>query len=266
MIIEYLTSNHKEKWTFSEVVDKKIQINTSIWQIKKMAGKLKQIASLLTGIPIEKFEDQEFKKTELGPEWNNMTVREFLQKLGTDAMRNGLHEHVWANAFWSDYKEHIGYREGNYFNKCGVCGNQFTGDKRAVRCEKCSIFYPNWIITDVRFPNEAQSVKERDGLMIRVNRAPEKVQISHLGLFHRQKDGSYKRIDGKMIAQDTYFKSWSELKKRFNPAGFEMVIGEHPSETGLDDYNGFDYVVENDSTIEELIEKVREILIKEKII
>jgi len=39
------------------------------WEIKKWAGKLKQVASLLTGIPIEKFEDQEFKKTVLGPEW-----------------------------------------------------------------------------------------------------------------------------------------------------------------------------------------------------
>jgi hypothetical protein len=34
----------------------------SEWEIKKFAGKLKQVASLLTGIPIEKFEDQEFKK------------------------------------------------------------------------------------------------------------------------------------------------------------------------------------------------------------
>mgnify|MGYP002478018656 CR=1 FL=1 len=30
--------------------------------IKKFAGKLKQIASILTGIPVKKFEDQEFKK------------------------------------------------------------------------------------------------------------------------------------------------------------------------------------------------------------
>lgn len=34
----------------------------SNWQIKKFAGKLKEIASLLTGIPALKFEDQEFKK------------------------------------------------------------------------------------------------------------------------------------------------------------------------------------------------------------
>lgn len=33
----------------------------SEWEIKKFAGKLKDIASHLTGIDIEKFEDQEFK-------------------------------------------------------------------------------------------------------------------------------------------------------------------------------------------------------------
>ena len=42
------------------------------WKIKKFAGKLKQIASILTGISIEKFEDQEFKKTFLCEEWDKI--------------------------------------------------------------------------------------------------------------------------------------------------------------------------------------------------
>ena len=40
---------------------------------------------------------------------------------------------------------------------------------------------------------------------------------------------------------------------------------QHPSETALDDYQ-FDYVIDNNGTIEELIEKVKVILIKEKLI
>jgi dephospho-CoA kinase len=40
------------------------------YEVKKFAGKLKDIASILTGIPVEKFEDQEFKKTDLGKEWS----------------------------------------------------------------------------------------------------------------------------------------------------------------------------------------------------
>ena len=58
---------------------------------------------MMTGIPVEKFEDQEFKKTYLGSEWNNMQVRVFLQKLGTEAMRDGVHTNAWINALFADF-------------------------------------------------------------------------------------------------------------------------------------------------------------------
>lgn len=128
------------------------------WEIKKWAGKLKTIASLLTGIETEKFEDQEFKKTELGPEWNcnppgkigwvhrqPMTVRDFLQKLGTEGLRTGLHENTWVNALMTDY-------EGLY---------DMDTDRTT---------WPNWIITDTRFPNEAQAIKDAGGIVIRIDR------------------------------------------------------------------------------------------------
>jgi hypothetical protein len=137
----------------------------SEWVIKKWAGKLKQVASLLTGIPKHKFEDQEFKKTLLGPEWGTVTltplnsipvfadiefnslmsVRDFLQKLGTDGLRDGLHENVWVNALMADYKP-IDYNDD-------------------VQPEP-----PNWIITDMRFPNEFDAVKKRGGITIYVHR------------------------------------------------------------------------------------------------
>ena len=41
--------------------------------------------------------------------------------------------------------------------------------------------------------------------------------------------------------------------------------GEHYSETALDK-SEFDYIVDNDSDIESLIEKVKQILIKEKLL
>jgi hypothetical protein len=120
------------------------------WEIKKWAGKLKVIASILTGIPQEKFEDQEFKKTFLGPEWftwhpnsdrpEPMSVRDLLQKLGTDACRNGLHKNTWVNALMADYQP--------------------------VALEQPS----NWIITDTRFPNEALAIKDAGGIIIRVDR------------------------------------------------------------------------------------------------
>jgi hypothetical protein len=183
------------------------------WEIKKWAGKLKVVAAMLTGIPVEKFEDQEFKKTLLGPEWgevsyNNplnsiepfknipfnqlMTVREFLQKLGTNALRDGLHENVWVNALMSDY---IGMYD-------------LDTDKTT---------YPNWIITDTRFPNEAQAIKQANGIIIRVERPGVK------------------------------------------------PINDHPSEVSLDKWE-FDHVIENKGSVEDLAEKVKQILQTHKIL
>lgn len=105
--------------------------------IKKFAGKLKQVASLMTGVPVEKFEDQDFKASKMGEEWGGMTYREFLQKLGTDAIRHHVHENSWVNSAMAGYTE----------------------DK-------------NWIFTDCRFPNEAQVIKDKGGVIIRVNRYP----------------------------------------------------------------------------------------------
>lgn len=132
------------------------------WQVKKFAGKLKQIASLLTGVPVEKFEDPEFKKEFMPPEWDRvvegylgtksvvrMTYREFLQKLGTDAMRDRLHTNVWINALFADYKKKT---------------------HESPRVNSTYSDYPNWIITDVRFPNEAQAVLDRGGKLIRIER------------------------------------------------------------------------------------------------
>lgn len=138
------------------------------WRIVKFSGPLKKIASILTGIPEQKFEDQKFKESFLGKEWHTeigtpldvifddvqfmkmMSVREFLQKLGTDAVRQGLHPNAWVNAAMSGYKmEHKGY-DAN--------GSPIYEE-------------PNWIFTDCRFPNEAQAVKDRGGYVIRIDRS-----------------------------------------------------------------------------------------------
>lgn len=110
------------------------------WEVRKFAGKLKQVASLLTGVDTSKFEDQEFKKQWMSPDWG-MTYREFLQKLGTDAVRDGLHTNAWVNALMAEYDNHT--------------------------------VSPNWLITDVRFPNEAEAVERRGGLMVRTTRGIE---------------------------------------------------------------------------------------------
>ena len=170
--IEEICANYAE---YEELLDEQ-----SEWEIRKFAGKLKDIASHLTGIDIEKFEDQEFKKTNLGPEWDvpatvslvdgiinlsemrPMTVREFLQKLGTNALRNGLHDNVWVNALMADYTL-----------------TEYGDDEQG--------HYPNWIITDVRFPNEAQAIKDKKGVIIRIDKPgvdPINDHPSEIGLDH----------------------------------------------------------------------------------
>jgi hypothetical protein len=135
--IEELCANYKDnEWWIEE---------QSGWQVRKFAGKLKDIAGHLLNVDVEKLEDQEFKKTDLGPEWG-MTVRDFLQKLGTDAMRNGLHSDVWVNALMADY--------------------ECTPADRAPNGWDCD----DWIITDTRFPNEAKAIKDKGGIIIRVDR------------------------------------------------------------------------------------------------
>lgn len=126
----------------------------STYKIKKFAGKLKQVASMLTRIPIENFENQEFKETSLGPEWG-MTVRDLLQKLGTEGLRVGLHENTWVNALMADYQP-LDY-------------DQLTESE----------IYSNWIITDTRFINEAEAIKNREGIIIRIENKKNKSSQSH---------------------------------------------------------------------------------------
>jgi hypothetical protein len=209
-IIQYLTDelNKVNPKEFTEWVDG--GFHASDWKIKKFAGKLKLIASILTGATLEQLEDQDFKKQEMGPEWG-ITYRELLQKVGTEAMRNVIHENVWVNALFADYN---------------ATGYNYTGCENKVIQGEWE--YPNWIITDMRFPNEMEAVKAKGGITIRVNRP-------------------YSTTGGNGI-----------------PATFSQTQF-HPSETALDNHE-FDYVIDNNGTISDLIDKVKNILTQEKLI
>lgn len=245
-IIQGLTSSNITEGEIIEIVeDRLLRFNTT-WEIKKYAYKLKQIVSLLTGCTVEDLENQGFKQYKLGDDWDYRTnwdghkltpvmvteedrnflgvdriktysYRELLQKIGTEAMRDCIHQNIWVNALFADYKPTI-YRSEVSVRTAGYIDTEV---------------YPNWIITDTRFPNEAKAIKDRNGIVIRVNRK------------------SFKWIDA-----DDYENFTGKKVER---------IPEHPSETALDDYQ-FDYVIDNNGTIEELIEKVRKILQKERII
>lgn len=95
------------------------------------------------------------------------------------------------------------------------------GDIKLPELDVDKRVYPNWIITDVRFPNEVKAIKDKGGIVIRVDR-------------HNHPNEPYPST--------------------------------HESEIALDNYNNFDYYLINNGTIEDLIQKVRSILISQKII
>jgi hypothetical protein len=237
-IIQYLTLGEEFAKTNADVVaDLEYDgycANKSKFEIKKFAGKLKTIASLLTGIPVEMFENQEFKQKHMGLQWK-MTYREFLQKLGTEAMRDGLHTNVWVNALFADYHPTPNKSMDESFME------QFVTGSSTVRYQ-----FPNWIITDMRFPNEMEAVEEKEGITIRVVRYPKTVEQSR----------GPENVE--TIPFDPTNQKHMDLWK-----GDSSRL--HPSETALDDAK-FDYEIINDGTIEDLIEKVRALLIKENII
>jgi hypothetical protein len=193
MIISISGKIGSGKDTIAEIIKEKMP--EAGWEVKKFAGKLKEVATLLTSIPVDKFEDQSFKQTTLPSEWNDsngdpMTVRDLLQRLGTEAMRHGLHNNVWVNALFSDYKPMYNVK------------SPMTADTA-----------PNWIITDTRFPNEIDACVNRGAITILVQRD----SGNHVGT-------------------------------------------THASETALDDYNQWDYIVDNTGSVENLRRKVHEIL------
>ena len=140
---------------------------------KSFAFKLKKMGAYLTNTPEIWWFTQEGKQQYL-PKWD-MTIGEFQQKLGTEAMRDNIHPDGWVIALMSEYST-----------------------------------FDNWIVTDVRFPNEAEAIKKEGGTLIRI-----------------EGDPSNERKNS---------------KRDLN----------HPSETSLDDYDGFDYKIVNAPPIETL--------------
>ena len=223
------------------------------FEIKKFADKLKDMTCVLLGCTREQLEDREYKERELGEEWNytfynikdneggmlhshlyqedaendlsfwheniniahppyiekveqRLTPRLLLQLLGTECGRKIIHPDIWCNALMNEYKT----------------------------IENHNTIYPNWVITDMRFPNELKAVKKK-GITIRVNRP----------------GGAYK----------------SDLPNTATPlehAERGKEIYNHISETALDNAE-FDYTIDNNGTIEELIEKVKNLKIWEDI-
>lgn len=114
-----------------------------------------------------------------------LTPRLLLQFIGTECGRQIIHPNIWVNSLFADYipKERVIFKAGDYQGVCKRCSITFSGAKLQPLCRECCFeapdVYPNWLITDVRFPNEAKSIKSRQGFLIRVNRPSVETNDSH---------------------------------------------------------------------------------------
>lgn len=102
---------------------------------KKFATKVKEVAAVLLDAKVSEFEEESFKKSALPTELQSgevKTVRQFLQHIG-NSFRT-YNPDFWVNALFSDYNE-----------------------------------WEEWVISDVRFPNEALKIRELGGIVLRVD-------------------------------------------------------------------------------------------------
>ena len=101
-------------------------------QIVHFADTLKETAQVLFRIGEWETNTQEGKKTTI--EWIGKTVRELLQGVG-QGLRDAIDPNLWIKALFANTEN-----------------------------------WSNYIIADVRYPNEIKAIKERNGILLRIDR------------------------------------------------------------------------------------------------
>lgn len=168
MIIGISGKKNSGKSTVSEILNKKG------FYLDSFASTVKDIAALLFSYPRERLEgntleDRLWRETEdynlskfLG---KSFSPRNALTMIGTDIGRNTIHENIWIKTVFDRY-------------------------------EKSSNQNRNLVITDVRFPNEFDSIKSYKNIItfnIRISRPQNTISehISEIALDDKDKNGEF---------------------------------------------------------------------------
>lgn len=232
-----------DEWVYELSYHEEVSDNLSTYlENKKYADKLKDCISLLLGIPRWKLELEEYKQQILPECWDlwvlehemgnsihatkeeaviianylrlpedaytiekeSMTVRDFLQVMGTDAMRDIVHPNVWVNSLHEDYQPKSMTNIAKASSKSG-------NTNKIIKQPS----WPAWIISDVRFLNEVNAIK--NGVL------------------------------GKPVPKNDF-----RFLVRVNRPQRKNEPDVHQSEIELDDYQKWDYVIENDKNLDHL--------------
>ena len=259
-IIQYLTSGAEEKHTFEEYEESFSKFGTTLqylpnWEIKKFADKLKDIVCLLIGCTRKELEDRKFKEKVLGEEWDIKIIT------------------------YIDGELHKIYNPSDYEDFDIKCKYPISYTSNVIKQTPRSLLQK--IGTDLfrnqLHPNTWVNATFANYKPIYQEIKTSKEKIGGDGLLKDFPKCEQSLIYPTWIITDCRFPNELEAIKKHNGITIrinrglvertgKMIQGpEHISETALDNAE-FDYVIENDCTIDDLIEKVREILIKENII
>jgi len=125
------------------------------------ADPIKRIAMDLYGLSYEQvYGGPGVDREEIDPRWG-VSPRHILQQLGTEVARS-IHKDTWVRYAFD------------------VMDRAVRGEKPLVHFAERKGFFPadsgscsvdRWVITDVRFENECETIQEKGGVVLRVTRA-----------------------------------------------------------------------------------------------
>lgn len=262
-IIQYLTCEDKEiREAFLDnptkamgYYDGIVELNSQYKNVK-YAAKVKLIVATILGVTVRDLEDKTYINKELSAEWwyyvvdgeklsyldpkfeenrddlseflIKLTPRKMMQLVGTEGGRDIIHSDIWVNSTFVSY---VPDEEGDL---------------------------PCWLISDVRFPNELNKIHDEGGFSIRVVRY--QLLSEWLSIY---------AMDSTMIDMEKYEdlkisdEEFMDFINEYNSDNIDEVTESvnHASETSLDGHK-FNYVIKNDGSVEDLVNKLYNILLE----
>lgn len=162
------------KTTLANLLAQKVfELTSYKAKVINFADKLKEINYIVTGYYGYSQEEKNIFLPEYG-----FTVGESLQKIGTDALRNNYHQNIWVNSTLTNLDENTVY-----------------------------------IIADCRFPNEADEVKRRGGLVLRIEGDPADVRKNSKRDMSHPSETSLDSYDFKHVIHNTKQNGIEHLEK-----------------------------------------------------
>lgn len=228
-LIQYLvmrTHVPHTTWTLQMALDAS-EIPHGLWKTRRFAGKLKEMSAILIGCKVSDFENDTFKNTPLGEEWKRWYM--------VDESLLGETENGIVTPFFSNREDVINHvkTKGWHWLEQQEPSSEILTPRKILQLLGTEggrdVIHPNiWVNATLG------DLTDKDHVIITDTRFPNEVE----GI--KKKGG----ITVKIIRPS------------------KVSTSSHPSETALNDYKDWDYVIVNDGTLSDLELKVKDMLLK----